>query len=139
MNEKRKRVRLQFSDKTWENIRRLKESVQFVLVVVGGTLAVMLFLHALQQPVPSRTGFHFCLAKATSESCVRIPGSSRSDKVRDTPDRLLRYFSNIPERVQGQWRVWIKDVESAVTTEYTVADFYAWMEQVWEARDQDDG
>ncbi len=78
--------------------------------------------------------YRFCLATATSAECVRRPGSILGKKISKSPDKLLRYFASIPERVQQQWRVWVMDDEQSKTIEMTVAEFYSWMDSYRESR-----
>ena len=59
------------------------------------------------------------------------PGVIIGDKINRSPDQLLDYFGSIPERVQRKWRVWVMDDDKSSTIEMTVADFYAWIDAVW--------
>ena len=86
----------------------------------------------------SSAPYRFCLATETSDTCVQRPGIVLSNKVSRSPDKLLKFFGGIPERVQRKWRVWIQDVEQSKTTELTVAEFYAWIDSVWNAPASDD-
>lgn len=80
------------------------------------------------------SSYRFCLAQAEGDRCVLQPGVVIGKKVSKSPDKLLKFFGGIPERVQQKWRVWIMDVESSKTTELTAAEFYVWIENVWKAR-----
>ena len=71
----------------------------------------------------------------SGDSCVHRPGIVIGNRISKSPDKLLRFFGGIPERVQRNWRVWIMDVENSNTTELTVADFYLWIDSVWNAQD----
>ncbi len=82
------------------------------------------------------SGYRFCLATETSDACVQRPNAFLASKVSKKPDKLLKYFGSIPERVQQQWRVWVKDEAQSRTTEMTVAEFYAWVNSVWNADEQ---
>ena len=79
--------------------------------------------------------YRFCLAAADGDSCVLRPGIMIGDKISKSPDKLLKFFGGIPDRVQRKWRVWIMDVENSKTTELTAAEFYVWIDSVWKARD----
>jgi len=87
------------------------------------------------QALNRNSSYRFCLAMESGDSCVHRPGIVIGNRISKSPDKLLRFFGGIPERVQRNWRVWIMDVENSNTTELTVADFYLWIDSVWNAQD----
>lgn len=91
------------------------------------------------QKLKRNSSYRFCLAAAGGESCVHRPGIVIGNKISKTPDKLLKFFGGIPERVQRQWRVWIMDVENSETIELTVAEFYTWIDRIWKAHDSAGG
>lgn len=131
MSHKRKRVLGLIPKETLQSLKSLADAVVFSIGVTSAGLFVAILLYALLPPASRSTPFRFCLATASGDSCVMLPGIIIGDIVSKSPDKLLDYFGSIPERVQQQWRVWVMDTEQSKTIELTVADFYAWIDNVW--------
>lgn len=98
-----------------------------LLGIAVGLTILTLFLSSSHSDSP----YQFCLSEAGGDSCEAIPGRLSIGTSQDSPDKLLVYFSGLPERVHQQWRVWIKDMSVPETIEMTVSDFHAWVDSVW--------
>ena len=131
MNQKRKRATNLIPKQIVETLKRIVDAIVSAFVIVSLSSAVAILVVTVFQSVGEGSGYRFCLATETSDSCVHRPGIVFGDKSSASPDKLLDFFSGIPERVQRKWRVWVKDLEQLETTEMTVAEFYVWIESVW--------
>ena len=131
MNEKRKRATNLIPKKLVETLKRIVDAIVSASVIVSLSSAVAILVVTILQSAGEDSGYRFCLATETSDSCVHRPGIVFGDKWSASPDKLMDFFSGIPERVQRKWRVWVKDLEQLETTEMTVAEFYVWIESVW--------
>lgn len=131
VNHKRKRVLDLIPKQTLQSVKRLAEAIVFAIGVTMLASGVATIVVAVLQPVGHSTPYRFCLATASSDSCVMRPGIIIGNKVSKSPDKLLDYFGSIPERVQQQWRVWVMNLDESKTIELSVAEFYAWIDSVW--------
>lgn len=131
MNEKRKRATNLIPNHIVESLKRIVDTIVFAFMLSSLASAVAILVVTVLQSAGDGSGYRFCLATETSDSCVHRPGIVFGDKSNATPDKLMDFFSGIPERVQRKWRVWVKDLEQLETTEMTVAEFYVWIESVW--------
>ena len=131
MFHKRKRANNLIPKQFVESLKRMVDAIVSAFIIACLALSVSLLVVAVIQSVGDGSGYRFCLATETSDSCVHRPGIVFGDKSSASPDELLNFFSGIPQRVQSTWRVWVKDLEQLKTTEMTVVEFYAWIESVW--------
>ena len=131
MNQKRKRATTLIPDHIVESLKRIVDAIVFTFMLSSLASAVAILVVTVLQSAGADSGYRFCLATASSDSCVHRPGIVFGDKSSASPDKLMDFFSGIPERVQRKWRVWVKDLEQLETTEMTVAEFYVWIESVW--------
>lgn len=131
MFHKRKRANNLIPKQSVESLKRMVDAIVFAFMIVFLASSVSFLVVTVIQSVGDGSGYRFCLATETSDSCVHRPGIVFGDKSSASPDELLIFFSGIPERVQSTWRVWVKDLEQLKTTEMTVVEFYAWIESVW--------
>ena len=135
MNQKRKRATDLILKQTIDFLKRFVDAIVFAFMVTSLASAIAILVVLLLQPASDGSPYQFCLATESGDSCVRRPGIIIGDKTYRSPDKLLRYFGSIPERVQQKWRVWVMDDDKSNTTELTVAEFYAWVDSVWRAKD----
>ena len=135
MTPKKKRRSHLIPEHMAEPLHKLCSATVLSLWIVAVSATVSYLVMNLTQEANDGTSYRFCLATATSDSCVLRPGVLIGDKISNSPDKLMRYFRNIPDRVQMQWRVWIMDDEKSLTSEVTVAEFYKWIENVWNVKD----
>lgn len=131
MFHKRKRANFLIPKKVVEYLKRMVDAIVFAFMIVSLASSVSFVVVTVIQSVGDSSDYRFCLATETSDSCVHRPGIVFGDKSSASPDKLLSFFSGIPGRVQRKWRVWVKDLEHLETTEMTVAEFYSWIESVW--------